>query len=343
MRIVSLSPAQEYLDYTALNLPILFSPYPVFGERTFFDPSYSKELVDLSRVRWLFDRVKDDAFVILEYFPFGRFQIFKEMMALAKALRKRGIKVFSSVGYPILNYRHLERVKKGMDVVDHVFFHCSKEELRFWMRKNPLLGTLLKEFVGKYSLTGYIDAEPLPFKQGGRTDIACQDYVLLLRGSGIVMDRLVRATIGVARVLPQEKFVVVLGPASRMDVGDIKAPDNVVVIPYARDIDGLLGKAKVAICTSSYNTAVKIIKHRVPAVFVPFEGTDAYPGLNEQRVRAEFLTHTAPNVFIFVKEEELLPRIIGFMEKLKNLDQREFPSIELKGAEKMLSLILEKL
>lgn len=343
LRIVSLSPAQEYLDYTALDLPILFSRYPVFGERTFFDPSCYKELVDPNRLRWLFDCVKDDVFVVFEYFPFGRFQIFKEMMALAKALKKRGVKVFSSVGYPILNYRHLERVRKGMEVVDHVFFHCSKEELRFWMRGNLLLGDLLRDFMGKYSITGYIDALPLPFKYEANVEIPFEDYVLVLRGSGIVMDRLVTAAIDVAKLLPQERFVIVLGPASRIEVRTMRVPDNVVVVPYVQDIDGLLEKAKMAICTSSYNTAVKIVKHRVPAIFVPFEGTDAYPGLNEQRVRAEFLTHTAPNVFVSLKEEELLPGIVRFAERIRNLELKAFPEFELSGAERTLSLILEKL
>ncbi len=290
INILSLSEPQDFLDYRKLNTKIRFCPYPVFGKKTFFSGGNNKYLFNKKRIDWVFNEIKKNDFVIFEYFPFGRHQLFKEFLFLINRLKHNGIKVISSVGYPILNTRHIMKTNVITEKLDHIFFHCDKQEIAFWAKENPMLLDFIKHYKNKITFTGYINSMPLPFKAYDSIP-SFGSYILVIRGSGIVMDQLIIHALQIT----DKNIIAILGPSSNLKIlPDIPHTAGTAILKTVKDMDRIIKNARIVISTASYNSSIKIMKYNKPAILIPFTGTLKYPGLNEQSTRAKFLKDTMP-------------------------------------------------
>ena len=112
-----------------------------------------------------------------------------------------------------------------------------------------------------------------------------------------------------------------------------KAKDNILMVPYIKDMYKILNSCSLYITYGGYNSTMEILKSRIPAIIIP--RTDGQK--MEQFVRC--YTFEPFNFFKVVSKSEfkLLPSIIQSC-----LSSKEFPaknSINLNGVKKSYDTI----
>ncbi len=301
------SPPQEFIDYHQLPFQHYFVSQPTLGKETFFS---SKYLIYFSR-----DRIKEVLrilatykYIIFEYFPFGRFQLAKEYRYLITALKRMEKIIISSVGYPILNPNRMPLVLEMIKDFDQIWFHCDLEEIKFWQEINPRLPQFLTSISSKSHFTGYLKPYSLPLIPQDPLPPLDSGYILTMRGSGIVLERLISSIMEIAQEMTQERFVILLGPSSQT-TKFLSVPSNVIVIRQTNQIEDLIKKSKLVISSASYNSCLHLISHPKPTILVPFTGTETYSGLNEQPIRSKFLSSVLTPCEI-IEDKKLSPIIL---------------------------------
>ncbi len=303
---LSYSPPQEFLDYQRFPFRHYFLSQPVLGKTTFFSPQ--RALFSRERIKEVLKIITKYHHIVFEYFPFGRFQLAKEYRYLITALKKLNKRIITSVGYPILNPNRVHTVLSFLKDFDQIWFHCDSREVRFWQELNPNLDRFLHLVSPKTRFTGYIPPQPLPLKEVDTLPNLDPGYILVLRGSGIVLEQLVKVVTNLGKEARGQKFVLVLGPSSQPFLTK-NLPPNITIIRSTPKIPDLIANARLVITTASYNTSVQLLLQPKPAIFIPFTGTKTYPGINEQPIRARFLTSILSPSRIIVDRELSVDRL----------------------------------
>jgi predicted glycosyltransferase len=219
-------------------------------------------------------RATRPAVVLVELFPFGRAKFARELVPLLREARALGAFTACSVRDILVSARedqraHDERARALADeLLDAVLVHSD-----------PRFARLEETFGERLSVpvhyTGFVTG---PAPDPARRD----DVVVVSAGGGRVGAPLFRAAIAAA---PNDVRVrVITGP---LFPGDVRLPrrDNVEIVDAVPDLAAELRTARASISQCGYNTALDIVRTRVPALVVPY----ATPEEDEQTRRAERL------------------------------------------------------
>lgn len=230
------------------------------------------------------EEARPDA-VLTELFPFGRRALageFLTLLAHAHALQPRPL-VAASVRdilvAPLKPGRVSETHERLCSLYDAVLVHGDPDfaALDASWPVDPSIRPLIR-------YTGYVDEGPAVVG----ADAENRGGVLVSGGSSAASLPLYRAALGAAEILPERSWRILVGPGldgdaiERLRAG---ASSNVAVARARPDFRALLSTAAVSVSQAGYNTVVDVLRARVPAVFVPFEGGHE----TEQRLRAERL------------------------------------------------------
>ena len=219
-------------------------------------------------------RATRPAVVLVELFPFGRAKFARELVPLLQEARALGAFTACSVRDILVASRqdqraHDERARALADeLLDAVLVHSD-----------PRFARLEETFAEPLSVpvhyTGFVTG-PSP-EPAGRDDV-----VVVSAGGGRVGEPLFRAAIEAA---PDDvRLKVITGPLFPREATLRKRP-NVEVIAAVPNLAQELRAARASISQCGYNTALDIVRTRVPALVVPY----ATPEEDEQTRRAQRL------------------------------------------------------
>lgn len=220
--------------------------------------------------------------LITELFPFGRRILRDEFIGLLQAGRDMVPTpvILASVRDILAPPGKPNKVTFAEDLVnrfyDGVLVHADPDVVRL-DRSWPVSRSLEKRLY----YTGFVAPAPPadhPSRQAG---------VLVSAGGGAVGDKVFAAACDAARLLPDIKWILLVGgPDARRTRLAAHAPENVRVQAPRADFRQLMAAAAVSVSMVGYNTAMDILQTGVPAVLVPFDDG----GEVEQGLRAEALT-----------------------------------------------------
>ncbi len=288
----------------------------------------------------------DPALVLLELFPFGRhtlaFELGPLLLALADDRARRGPAaarvavslrdiVVSKTNQPWYELAVLGVVER---FVDCVLVHGSPDLISL-ERTFGLAGRL----GGRLVYTGYVAAEaPTSLAE------ASTGEVLVSGGGGRVAGPLFRAALAARALAPTaatRPWRLVTGPylpaeeraALEAEARGAGRPP-IVVETFRDDFPDRLRGAALSVSQAGYNTVLDVVRARVRAVVVPYEGSG-----DEQPLRARLLAERG--VLIVVPAGELSPaRLAAAIES--GLSRSDFPApvkLDLDGARRSAELL----
>lgn len=221
--------------------------------------------------------------VMLEAFPFGRRQVRFELLPLIQAIESTRPKplLVSSVR-DILQKR--SKPGRNEETAELVLQHFDK----VLVHGDPDFASLEDSFscadaiADRIIYTGLVCAPPAPSSP-------LHFDIVVSAGGGAVGDRLVRSSVGAARLLPPElSWCIIAGPnLPENDFSTLshQLPGNVLIERFRTDFRSLLRNAGVSVSQAGYNTMGDILQSGCRSVLVPYsEG-----GETEQADRAERL------------------------------------------------------
>jgi predicted glycosyltransferase len=214
------------------------------------------------------------AVVLVELFPFGRAKFARELVPLLREARALGAFTACSVRDILVSARedrraHDERARALADeLLDAVLVHSDPR----FARLEETFGEPLHVPV---HYTGFVTG---PAPEPARRD----DVIVVSAGGGRVGEPLFRAAIDAA---PEHvRLRVITGPLFPPGVR-LPTRANVEVVGAVPDLAYELRSARASISQCGYNTALDIVRTRVPALVVPY----ATPEEDEQTRRARRL------------------------------------------------------
>jgi predicted glycosyltransferase len=219
-------------------------------------------------------RATRPAVVLVELFPFGRAKFARELVPLLREARAAGAFTACSVRDILVASRedqraHDERARALADeLLDAVLVHSDPR----FARLEETFGARLRVPV---HYTGFVTGpKPEPAQR--------DDVVVVSAGGGRVGAPLFRAAIEAA---PEDiRLRVITGPLFPPEA-TLPQRANVEVVGAVPDLARELRAARASISQCGYNTALDIVRTRVPALVVPY----ATPEEDEQTRRAHRL------------------------------------------------------
>lgn len=223
------------------------------------------------------------AVLLIETFPFGRWQFRFELVPLLEAARTDGVTVMASVRDILVQKRDPKRLDAIVDILrkgfDAVLVHGDEALVPFGetFAAAGRIADLIR-------YTGYV----APDFAAGDDGMAGEPEIIVAAGGGAVGGALLRTALA-AR--PLTRFAdtgwrLIAGP--NMPAADRTAlqPSPGVVIDSLRpDYRALLARAPVSVSQAGYNTVMDVLVTGAPAVLVPFSAG----GETEQGLRARLL------------------------------------------------------
>lgn len=221
--------------------------------------------------------------VLVESFPFGRWQFRFELMPLLEASRARGIAVASSVRDILVEKNKPGRQEKIVAILRDSFaavlVHGDESLVPF--------GTTFKaadEIADLIRYTGYV-APPAP---RAASDGPGKGEVVVAAGGGAVGGALLRTALAARPLtsMAEAPWRLITGPnLPAEECAKLTEPRGVTVETLRPDYREVLSRAALSVSQAGYNTVMDILVTRVRAVLVPF----AAGGETEQALRARLL------------------------------------------------------
>lgn len=224
--------------------------------------------------------------VITELFPFGRRSLGPEFTSLVEAadrMRPRPL-LLCSVRDILVAPARRAKVERSHALIERyygaVLVHGDPDLVPLeasW----PVDATLRSRLI----YTGYVDGG------GGapaRPTESAAIGITVSGGSSAAALPLYAATIGAAKLLPEQSWRILVGhgvDGSRVAELREEAGPNVVIEPARSDFRDILRGSAMFVGQAGYNTVVDLLATRTRAVLVPFERGQE----TEQRLRAEHL------------------------------------------------------
>ncbi|HEX8167675.1 MAG TPA: glycosyltransferase [Beijerinckiaceae bacterium] len=270
--------------------------------------------------------------VITELFPFGRRVLAAEFAALVEAARARRPRPLIAASVrDILARPKPERVAEAhrrlTDSYDAVLVHGDPN-----LAPLDLSWPVDETIAPLLHYTGYVDeGGPLESPPGERSGIVVSG------GSSAAGLPLYEAALGAARNIPERQWRILVGGGvspEQFEALRRAAPPHATVERARPGFRALLAHAAVSVSQAGYNTAVDLLRARVPAVLVPFEAGRE----TEQRLRAESfarlgIARVLPEADL--SSEALAAEVRAALEE--SPDPR--PEVDLKGAETSVALV----
>jgi predicted glycosyltransferase len=286
-----------------------------------------------------FRRVRPDL-VVVELFPFGRKKLTRELLPMLEAASASGARVVCSVRDILVRgrsdqQRHDERAAQIVNrLFDAVLVHADPRLVRLDETFRP--HTPMREPV---HYTGFVapagEVEPA---SGSRTG-----PLVVSAGGGRFGGPLLQAALAA-----QPAIGARTGLAMRLVAGPFLPHDDWVRLEQAAhgregidlvrtvpDLAAELASASASLSQCGYNTALDLIRSRVPALVVPF----AAPGEDEQTRRATLLARLG--AVRVVHEQELVPESLAAIVEAA-LDHAPMDArLDLDGARRSRDLLVD--
>lgn len=279
----------------------------------------------------------DPHVMVLELYPFGRWQMAFELQSLLEvaSLRARRPTVVCSVR-DLLSRKSAAREREAASIVerfiDHVMVHSDPAVIQLEQTYS-----LAPRISGRIHYTGYIvDSPPT-----GALDDAGADEVIISAGGGAVGEALLEAAMR-ARALTSLKDRVwrVLAGHNLNDEAYARlarfAQDGIVLERARTDFTTLLANCELSVSQAGYNTLMETLAARARAVVVPFAGVAE----TEQTERARRFVERG--LVEMVEERALNPHALAAaVDRAAGKPRPNQVAIDLDGAGKSAALVAE--
>lgn len=285
----------------------------------------------------------DDAapdILITELFPFGRWKLRAEALALLEHARAKVPRplILASVRDILVRSKIPRRAEMqagwARDLYDGVLIHGDPDFIRL---DETFPETRL--FAGRHHYTGYVvDRAATPV-----ADKAGHGEVIVSAGGGAVGAGLIEAALAARTLLSAE------GPLWRVLVGwnvpeaefariQASAPPGLVVERARGDFPALLERAAVSVSQAGYNTVAEALVAGAPMVLVPFAGGKE----TEQPTRARALA--ARGLAEVIPEETLKAEdLAGAVTRALKKGRGTLSGLRFDGAEESARITLDLL
>ncbi|MCQ8118591.1 glycosyltransferase family protein [Methylomonas rosea] len=279
-------------------------------------------------VDWPYDAV------IVEFFPFGRRRLKREILGLFATVRQRcgAVPIFCFVReilVPAPLDAEQRMVKLVLEHIHTVFVRGDPDIVRF-----EETFSLTAEIAERLVYVGYVSPPP-PASWPIR-----RNMIIVSQGGGEIGKTLLRAAIKTAPLLPDYHFLVVTSSrALTSEIAELQAlvsSPNVLVVSFLNDFQENLQSAALSISLGGDNTLMDVISTRTPALAYP------YAGNSEQGLRIEKL---AGKGFVLpLTETDLASERLSI--KIRETINRTYPqqTLAINGAAEIsrrISAILE--
>lgn len=260
--------------------------------------------------------------VMVEFFPFGRRRLKREILRLFASVRQRcgAIPIFCFVReilVPAPLDAEQRMVKLVREHIHTVFVRGDPDVVRF-----EESFSLAAEIADRLVYVGYVSPPPpaiWPVRQ---------KRIVVSQGGGEIGKTLLCAAIRAAPLLPDYQFLVVTSSrASSAEVAELQArvsSANVRVVSFLPNFQESLQTAALSISLGGDNTLMDVISTRTPALAFP------YAGNSEQGLRIEKL---ASKSFVLpLTENDLAPEQLS--QKIRKTINQTYPqqAIAIDGA-----------
>jgi predicted glycosyltransferase len=225
----------------------------------------------------------DPSVLLVESFPFGRWQFRFELVPLLQAARVGGVAAASSVRDILVEKNKPGRQEKVVailrDCFDAVLVHGDESLVPF--------GATFKaadEIADLIRYTGYVAPTPPDATPEGPG----KGEVVVAAGGGAVGGRLLRTALAARPLtsMAEAPWRLITGPnLSAEEREQLVETQGVTVETLRRDYREVLSRAALSVSQAGYNTVMDILVTGVRAVLVPF----AAEGETEQSLRARLL------------------------------------------------------
>lgn len=263
---------------------------------------------------------KPDVFVT-EFFPFGRLAYMPELLPTLRYLRKKGTRLVSSVGYPLLiDLDRLEdktfaALHKAVFALYDMFLVHTPDQLETPYIKetirSPLLASsyaaILENLKKKIIYTGYVFPEPIMTGGTALTKTKTPSKTIVVsRGGGAVYSKIITTAIEAQRLInDQITTIIACGPATTSDeMAQFEScltdsdKKRVILASHVDDLGEQLRHCQVSVSLCGYNTSVQLMRYGTPSVVVPYQNTHSKTSTNDQIARAKLLQEKFSNIVL---------------------------------------------
>ena len=309
--------------------------------KNIFNFIMSKELVLLRKKEWIkILDTNDVKLIICEGFPFCRHQFSHEYFSFFEEAKKRGIKLIISARDFPWDEPHQDSLQDWVAYTQNIVCKYYTEKVLIHGDPNylPLVSDrvrmnnpseVIQHLSDKIIYTGYVCNEKIkPHKKTNNnifvsTGLNKEEGMLIFKEITKIADQ-----------FPEYKFIMPIANRYLKNI-KIKTKNNVVMVPYIKDMYKLLSSCALYITYGGYNSTMEILKSNIPAIIIPRTDGEKL----EQFVRA--YTFESYNFFKVVSKSEFikLPKVIN-----KCLTDKKFPiknNINLQGVKRSADAIRE--
>ncbi len=299
---------------------------------------------------------------ITEFYPFGRSNYTQELLATLRFLRKKGVRIISSIGYPLIS--DLERLQDrtffaffiallGLydDLLIHTPLGLEDPYYHRTITNKPiadLYAAVMKKLAPKITNTGYIFPEPvivngdkIPAMEGSLP------LVVVSRGGGAVYPNIILKAIEAHRLLKQRtRMIIACGPATTPEETTLfrqhlKPQDegNIVLAGHLDNLSDLLRNAQASISLSGYNTSVQLMRFGTPSILVPYRSNASKNTTNDQIARAQLMQERFNSSIL--SYDDLTPQVLAsaIEEQMSRVRPKPAPENWFGGADTSAKLI----
>lgn len=301
---------------------------------------------------------------ITEFFPFGRANYTQELLPTLRYLRKKGTRIVSSIGYPLIsdlnrlaekNYGALFNVLLGF--YDSFLIHTPpKLENPYFLDsiQTPSIAqtyrSLMKTLEKRTQYTGYISPERMIT---GGTLLPLMNTtlptIIVSRGGGAVYPKLIIRAIEAHRLLKtRTQMIIACGPATTAtEMGLFKSflkpqdHEGIFLADHLDDLNDCLRTCDLSISLSGYNTSVQLMRFGTPSIIVPYESSVSKVSTNDQVARARLLQERFASSIL--SYDTLTPQILAkaITTQLSQLRPKPAPAAWFNGADITAKFIVE--
>lgn len=221
--------------------------------------------------------------LLVESFPFGRWQFRFELIPLLQAARRAGVKAAVSVRDILVAKNQPKRLAAIVgilrDYFDAVLVHGDESLVPF----GATFGAA-SEIAGLIAYTGYVAPDPPAADPIGPGE----GEVVVAAGGGAVGGALLRTAIDARPLseLAEAPWRLITGPnLPAAERAALKPPAGITVEVLRDDYREVLARAALSVSQAGYNTVMDILVSGARAVLVPFSAG----GETEQGLRARLL------------------------------------------------------
>jgi predicted glycosyltransferase len=242
--------------------------------------------------------------VLVELFPFGRAKFARELVPLLEEARTMGSFTGCSLRDILVSgdRERDDRAKQLADAhLDAVFVHCD-----------PSFARLEETFKPSAPLTVPVHYTGFVAGRNGLNGHRRGEHIVVSAGGGRVGFGLLREAMLASAGRPMRVIAGPLMPDDDFARLQELRPDNVELLRSVPNLAAELSQAAGSISQCGYNTALDLVRTRVPALVVPY----AADGEDEQTRRARRLEHLG----IVKVADHADPALLDFIPRPAQLD-----------------------